>query len=66
MIDSCRLPCRIRVDTVWKIGKGGGSTDKKEGGDDYESRQIRAERNCKRKTYARLSFLPLGVHRLKV
>lgn len=33
MIDSCRLPCRIRVDTVWKIGKGGGSTDKKGGGE---------------------------------
>lgn len=32
MIDSCRLPCRIRVDTAWKVGKGGGSTDKKGGG----------------------------------
>lgn len=45
MIDSCRLPCRIRVDTVWKIVKGGGSTDKKGGGEGTATSHVKSGRN---------------------
>lgn len=59
MIDSCRLPCRIRVYGVEnREGRRNGQKRRGERRDGYESRQIRAKRATElQKDNVRAAFL---------